>query len=162
MANSETIKTTIDANINTNGNQAITGAVLNRVLNDMVDEYDSKLAQLDQEWQSIKDANFNIIVNPHVEVVNMGTATAATIEPDKYYIFGEVATLAVGLNAAVAGSIGNYTFQFTSPADVPTTLSLPIDVKFSVETGLVLQINGGRIYQISILNGLAVATSWEV
>ena len=54
MANSETIKTTIDANINTNGNQAITGAVLNRVLNDMVDEYDSKLAQLDQELKALK------------------------------------------------------------------------------------------------------------
>lgn len=36
MANSEPIKTIIDANINTNGNQAITGAVLNFVLKQMV------------------------------------------------------------------------------------------------------------------------------
>ena len=123
---------------------------------------DAKVAQLDQEWQSIKDANFNVIVNPHVEVVNMGAATAATIEPDKYYIFGEVATLAVGLIAAQEGSIGNYAFQFTSPADAPTTLSLPIDVKFPVESDSALLIKGGRTYQISILNGLAIATSWEV
>ena len=162
MANSETIKTTIDANINTNGNQAITGAVLNRVLNDMVDEYDSKLAQLDQEWQEIKDANFNIIVNPHVEVVDMGAATAATIEPDKYYIFGEVATLAVGLAAAQEGTIGNYAFQFTSPAEVATTLSLPLGVKFPKESDSTLQIKAKTIYQISILNNLAIATSWEV
>lgn len=167
------LKGEIKAQIKPNGVGAITGQVLQDAMLNLVGATeaemlalnaatDEKLAQLDQEWQSIKDANFNIIVNPHVEVVNMGTATAATIEPDKYYIFGEVATLAVGLNAAVAGSIGNYAFQFTSPADVPTTLSLPIDVKFPVESGSVLQINGGRTYQISILNGLAIATSWEV
>lgn len=122
----------------------------------------AKLAQLDQEWQAIKDANFNVIINPHVGLVDMTGVTAATIDPDKYYIFGEVATLAVGLNAAVAGSIGNYAFQFTSPADAATTLSLPIDVKFPVESDSVLQIKAGRTYQISILNGLAIATSWEV
>lgn len=121
-----------------------------------------KLAQLDQEWQEIKDANFNIIVNPHVEVVDMGAATAATIEPDKYYIFGEVATLAVGLAAAQEGTIGNYAFQFTSPAEVATTLSLPLGVKFPKESDSTLQIKAKTIYQISILNNLAIATSWEV
>lgn len=126
-----------------------------------VAEWEQKLAQLDQEWQKIKDAHFNVIVNPHVEKIDMGVATAATIEPDKYYIFGEVATLAVGLAAAQEGSIGNYAFQFTSPADTPTTLSLPIDVKFPVESDSMLNIKEARIYQISILNGLVIATSWE-
>ena len=46
MANSETIKTTIDANINTNGNQEITGAVMNSVLKQMVDSTDVQLAEL--------------------------------------------------------------------------------------------------------------------
>jgi hypothetical protein len=46
MANFETIKTTIDANINTNGNQAITGAVMNSVLKQMVDSTDTELAKL--------------------------------------------------------------------------------------------------------------------
>jgi hypothetical protein len=123
---------------------------------------DAKVAQLDQEWQEVKDANFNIIVNPHVEVVDMGTATAATIEPDKYYIFGEVASLAIGLAAAKEGSIGNYAFQFTSPASGATILSLPLDVKFPIDSGSSLQIKAGIVYQISILNGLAIATSWEV
>lgn len=49
MANSETIKTIIDANINTNGNQAITGAVMNSVLKQMVDATDAELAELSQE-----------------------------------------------------------------------------------------------------------------
>lgn len=49
MANSETIKTTIDVNINTNGNQAITGAVMNSVLKQMVDSADTELAKLSEE-----------------------------------------------------------------------------------------------------------------
>lgn len=158
----EEIKSTIDANITPNGEQGITGSVLNRVLNDMVDATEGKLAQLDQEWQEIKEANFNIIVNPHVEVVDMTGVAAATIEPDKLYIFGEVATLAIGVVAPAAGLAGNYNFIFQSPADTPTTLSLPIDVKFPKESGSVLVIKKNTIYQISILNNLGVATSWEV
>lgn len=124
-------------------------------------ELNKKLAQLDQEWQSIKDANFNVIVNPHVEVVDMGAATAATIEPDKLYIFGEVASLAIGVAAPAAGLAGNYNFIFTSPAEMPTTLSLPIGVKFPKESDSMLKIAANTTYQISILNNLAIATSWE-
>ena len=49
MADFNTIKTTIDANINTNGNQAITGAVMNSVLKQMVDSTDSELTKLSAE-----------------------------------------------------------------------------------------------------------------
>lgn len=142
-------------NLTDGGATAALSAEQGKILN-------AEVTQLSQEWQDIKDAEFNISLNPHVEVVDMGTATAATIEPDKYYIFGEVATLAVGLVAAQTGYIGNYAFQFTCPADTPTTLSLPIDVKFPVESDSVLSIKAARTYQISILNGLAIATSWEV
>ena len=120
-----------------------------------------EVTRLSQEWQEIKDANFNVIINPHIEKVEMGAVTAATIEPDKYYIFGEVATLAVGFVAAAEGKVGNYAFQFTSPASSATTLSLPIGVKFPVESDSELIIKPATIYQISVLNGLAVATSWE-
>ena len=167
------LKGEIKAQIKPNGVGAITGQVLQDAMLNLVGATeaemsalnaatDAKLAQLDQEWQEIKDAHFNVIINPHIEKVDMGAVTAATIEPDKYYIFGEVATLAVGLAAAQEGSIGNYAFQFTSPADTPTTLSLPLDVKFPKESDSVLSIKGGRTYQLSILNNLAIATSWEV
>ena len=167
------LKGEIKAQIKPNGVGAITGQVLQDAMLNLVGATeaemlalnaatDEKLAQLDQEWQSIKDANFNIIVNPHVEVVDMGAATAATIEPDKYYIFGEVATLAIGIAAAQEGTVGNYAFQFTTPADSPTTLSLPLGVKFPKESGSVLTIKKNTIYQISILNNLGIATSWEV
>ena len=162
MGKFEEAKLSIDANVTSNGSEAITGGTLNAVLTEMNEAARSEVTRLSQEWQEVKDANFNVIVNPHIEVVDMTGSTAATIEPDKYYIFGEVATLAVGLIAAQEGSIGNYAFQFTSPADAPTTLSLPIDVKFPKESDSMLSIKANTIYQISILNNLAIATSWEV
>lgn len=55
MAKSETIKTTIDANINTNGNQAITGAVMNSVLKQMVDSTDAQLTELSEETKKNVD-----------------------------------------------------------------------------------------------------------
>ena len=165
MANSETIKTTIDANINTNGNQAITGAVLNRVLNDMVDEYDSKLAQLDQDWnvlkEQIQDAVLEVEVAPHIEVVAV-SGGAAILQPDKLYDFGEVATLAVGFEPPMEGKAANYAFQFKSPADAPTSVTMPDSVVFPVESDSMFNVKAGRTYQVTILNNLAVATSWEV
>lgn len=49
MAKFDTIKTAIDANINTNGTQAITGAVMNSVLKQMVDSTDTELTELESE-----------------------------------------------------------------------------------------------------------------
>lgn len=151
-----------DGNIVQELGDSATSVMSQKAITEQVAEQNAKLAQLDQEWQSIKDANFNVIVNPHVEVVDMGTATAATIEPDKLYIFGEVATLAIGVVAPAAGLAGNYNFIFQSPADAPTTLSLPLDVKFPKESDSMLSIKENTIYQISILNNLAIATSWAV
>lgn len=165
MANSETIKTTIDANINTNGNQAITGAVLNRVLNDMVDEYDSKLAQLDQDWNALKeqiqDAVLKVEVAPHIEVVTI-EGGAAILQPDKLYDFGEVANLAIGFEAPLEGKAANYAFQFKSPASAPTTITMPDSVVFPVESDSMFNVKAGRTYQVTILNNLASASSWEV
>lgn len=69
MANFETIKTTIDANINTNGNQAITGAVMNSVLKQMVDSTDTELAKLSGET----DKKF-IGVDTEIENLKRGEA----------------------------------------------------------------------------------------
>lgn len=122
----------------------------------------SLIEQILKEWQEIKDANFKVEVQPHIERIDMQDSTAATIDPDKFYLFGEVATLAIGFNPGEAGNVAQYIFQFTSPAETPTSLSLPIGVKFPTESDSVLSIKGGRIYQISIADNLAIATSWEV
>ena len=157
------IKSTIDANITPNGEQGITGSVLNRVLNDMVDAADAKLAQLDQEWQELKDKNFQVTieVQPHISVENV-SGGAAILQPDKLYNFGEVATLAVGFEPPMEGKAANYAFQFKSPASAPTTITMPDSVVFPVESDSMFNVKAGRTYQVTILNNLAVATSWEV
>lgn len=160
----EEIKSTIDANITPNGEQGITGSVLNRVLNDMVDATEGKLAQLDQEWQEIKDANFvvNVEVLPHIEKVVV-TDGGAVLQPDKLYDFGESAQIAVAFAPASDSKYAaQYVFQFKSPADTPTTLTMPDGVIFPVESDSQLQIKAGLTYQITIVDNLAVATSWEV
>ena len=89
MANSETIKTTIDVNINTNGNQAITGAVMNSVLKQMVDSTDAQLAELSEET----DEKFH---NVDSEIENLKRGEA--------YVMGETLTFR---NYADATIIGN-------------------------------------------------------
>ena len=81
--------------------------------------------------------------------------TASDFDFDLMGAVGEQ-TVADAKNAAV------YAFQFTSPADTPTTLSLPIGVKFPKESDSMLTIKENTIYQISILNNLAIATSWGI
>lgn len=118
-----------------------------------------KLAQLSQEWNEIKDAEFNISLNPHVEKIDMGATTAATIEPDKFYVFGAVSSLAIGLAPQTdAKYAAQYLFQFTCPADAPTSLSVPMDLLWNE----VPTFKAGRTYQISILDNLALATAWQL
>ena len=159
----EEIKSTIDANITPNGEQGITGSVLNRVLNDMVDATEGKLAQLDQEWQgvkdSIQDAVLEVEVAPHIEVIAVSSG-AAILQPDKLYDFGEVANLAIGFEAPIEGKAANYAFQFKSPADAPTTITMPDSVVFPEDSDSRFIIKAARTYQVTILNGLAAATSW--
>lgn len=126
---------------------------------------DAKVAQLDQEWQgvkdSIRDAVLKVEVAPHIEVVTI-QGGAAIIQPDKLYDFGEVATLAVGFEPPLEGKAANYAFQFKSPADAPTTISMPDSVVFPMESGSMFYVKAGRTYQVTILNNLASASSWEV
>ena len=124
----------------------------------------AKVAQLDQEWQEIKDANFNVVVEvlPHIEKVVV-SGGAAILEPDKLYDFGEASQIAVGFAPASEPQYAaQYAFQFKSPADTPTTLTMPDGVVFPKESDSILSIKAGLTYQITIVENLAVATSWEV
>lgn len=136
-------------NLTDGGETAALSAEQGKILN-------AEVAQLSQEWQEVKDANFNVMLDPHIEKIEMNGVTAATIEPDKYYDFGEVPTLAVGFAAGAAGYASQYAFQFRCPADIATTLSMPIGVVFSETPSVV----AGKIYQVSVVEGLAILTAW--
>lgn len=59
MANFDTIKTAIDANIKTNGTQDITGGKMNSILHQMVDATDEQLTELEQRVIYDVSANAN-------------------------------------------------------------------------------------------------------
>lgn len=154
-----------DGNIVQELGDSATAVMSQKAITEQVAEQNAKLAQLDQEWQgvkdSIQDAVLKVEVAPHIEVVAV-SGGAAILQPDKLYDFGEVANLAIGFEAPIEGKAANYAFQFKSPADAPTSVTMPDSVVFPVESDSMFNVKAGRTYQVTILNGLAVATSWEV
>lgn len=144
-------------------NAASSNPIANAPVAAAIEEQNQKLAQLDQEWQEIKDANFvvNVEVQPHIEKVIV-EGGAAILQPDKLYMFGEVAQIALDFAPADDKYAAQYAFQFKCPSDVITTITMPDNVFFPVESDNMLLLKAGRTYQITIVNGLAVATSWEV
>ena len=163
--NFKDVRSEIEDNIKPNGVGAITGQVMQDAMMSLVDaseaeisalnqEVDGKLAQLSQEFEGIKNADFTL--NPHIEMVEP-TETALAIEPDKFYKWGEVASLALTLNPQTNPRYASqYFFQFTCPADSATSLALPVNIKWQQQPS----IEQGKIYQVSIMENLGIISSW--
>lgn len=84
--------------------------------------------------------------------------TDVTLEPNKLYIFPEMATLNITLSEDVDQSIVNeYHFVFQSGATA-TTLVLPDTI--SMPDGF--SVDANKIYEISILETMMLAQSWAV
>ena len=73
------------------------------------------------------------------------------LQPNRYYIFGEVANLTITLVSGEFGKLSEYMFEFTS-GTTPTTLNLPESVKWIGDN----TIEASKTYQVSIVNNLAV------
>lgn len=90
--------------------------------------------------------------------VNHGTSdTTFTLTPNTFHIWDEVSALTLTLGSETAGVANEYLFQFNSGSEA-TTLTMSDDIKWTEE----LIIEPNRIYQVSILKGLASVLSWEV
>lgn len=86
------------------------------------------------------------------------TDTEVTLEPNKLYVFPEMATLSVTLAAAEDTAVmAEYHFIFSSGATA-TTLTIPDTVK--VPSGFTVDAN--KIYEISIMENCLTYQSWEV
>lgn len=89
--------------------------------------------------------------------VNHGTSdTTFTLTPNTFHVWDEVASLTLDFGSETSGVANEFLFQFTSGATA-TSLTLPDDIKWTEE----LVIEANRIYQVSILKGLASVLSWE-
>lgn len=91
----------------------------------------------------------------YAEVSHGTSDTTFELTPNTFHVWDEVASLDLSLGAETLGVANEYLFQFTS-GSTPTTLTLPDDIKFSED----LTIEANKIYQISILKGLASVLSW--
>lgn len=91
--------------------------------------------------------------------VNHGTSdTTFTLTPNTFHVWDEVAALDLSLGDEQAGVANEFLFQFTSGA-TPTTLTLPDSIKWVNDSAPTIAEN--TIYQISILNGLAVVLKFS-
>lgn len=85
-----------------------------------------------------------------IEVVNKTSSdTSQTLEPDKFYVWPEMSTLAVTVT-----STGMYAFRFTS-GSTPTTLTVTgatMPDSFTVEAN--------KVYEVNIYQGYGVVSSW--
>ena len=80
-----------------------------------------------------------------------------TIQPDTYYVFGQVTSLNITLAASDSTYLSEYMFQFTC-GSTAATLSLPSSVKWIETNPIILQPN--KIYQVTIVNNLAVWSAY--
>lgn len=91
--------------------------------------------------------------------VNHGTSdTTFVLTTNTFHIWDEVVELDLSFGEEQAGVANEYLFQFTSGATTTTSLTLPDNIKWTEK----LVIEANRIYQVSILKGLASVLSWKV
>lgn len=93
----------------------------------------------------------------YAEVSHGTSDTTFTLTPNTFHVWDEVASLDLSLGAETSGVANEYLFQFTS-GDTATTLSLPSDIKWANEP----TITENKIYQISVLKGLASVLEFSV
>lgn len=93
-----------------------------------------------------------------VRVEKLSTDTSVELEPNKLYVFPEMASLSITLAEPTDTAVASeYHFVFQSGATA-TTLSLPEAVK--IPSGFTVDAN--KIYEVSILEGCLCAQSWAV
>lgn len=93
-----------------------------------------------------------------VRIEKLSTDTAVELEPNKLYIFPEMAELTITLAEPSDTSIvSEYHFVFQSGATA-TTLTIPDTIKLPSN----FSVDASKIYEISILEGCLCAQSWAV
>lgn len=101
----------------------------------------------------------NINVSGYIPIVNHGTSdTTYALTSGAFHIWDEITSLTLTLTPPDdLTTLNEYLFQFES-GTTPTTLALPATVQWSADKGELIP-QSGYIYQISIINNVALWTS---
>lgn len=115
MADYSALKATIDNNVNTNGQQAITGAILNDVLNEMVDVLGDGVIR--NENPAVNDLAVSVLGDDVTLKIKDAPATLDTIvyEGMSYRDIFETNNV-ISFPAGFEGGLGTYTASAGSPA----------------------------------------------
>ena len=93
-----------------------------------------------------------------IRIEKLSTDTAVELEPNKLYIFPEMAELTITMAEPSDTGIANeYHFVFQSGATA-TTLTIPDTVKLPSN----FSVDASKIYEVSILEGCLCAQGWAV
>ena len=109
-------------------------------------------SKLDHAEDGIYAASFVPQVTGSVDENN-----AVTLDPNKFYVFGEEAEIEVSFAAGTEGQVNEYHFSFVS-GTTPTVLSLPIDVEMPSS----FSVLADHTYEISVINNKGLYFSWIV
>ena len=107
-------------------------------------------SKMDHAEDGIYAASFIPQVTGSVDESN-----AVTLDPNKFYVFGEEAEIDVSFAAGTEGQVNEYHFSFVS-GSTPTVLSLPVDVVMPS----IFTIEADHTYEISVVNNLGVFDVW--
>lgn len=121
---------------------------------DLASAVQTSLGKADTAVQPAAIANFA----DKTSYASQSGVTSATLQPNTFTDFGEVASLDVTLGSVASGAPLEkrmFGFQFTS-GTTATTLTLPDTVSFPEDP----TIEAGYTYQVTILNNLALITGW--
>ena len=91
-------------------------------------------------------------ISTFTQIVEHGTNdTTFALTPQVYHVWDNVSSLSLSLSNAESGYLNEYLFQFTSPSNAATVVSLPQNVQW-VHTP---SFEAGKTYYVHIMNGLA-------
>ncbi len=86
-----------------------------------------------------------------------GSTVTQAMDPNEFYVFGEVTSLTLTLTAGEEGVVNEYHFRFTS-GSTPTTLDLPVAVELPDN----FSVDADTVYEISIIDDYGVFAAWSV
>ena len=140
-----------DGNIVQELGDSATSVMSQKAITEQVAKQNEKLAQLDQEWNAIKNADFTL--NPNIEKVVL-TESEVTLEPGKYYTWETpMAYLDIALiPPTLPNYVGKYIFSFTCPLNAPTYLNLPVGMVWNG----VPDFKAGDTYLVFIYDNIAI------
>lgn len=128
------------------------------VVNNNADELDTTNSRVNNLSTSVSTLTQNVsaLTDKAETPVVQQTNPVVSIQPNKLNVWGSMSSLTITLTSGEAGIANEYMLEFTVSGS-SFSLTFTSTVRWVEEP----EWEDGYTYQVSILNGLAVAAGWE-